>query len=122
MTFAKNTEEELKEMELMEADMLADDLAECYAEIAETDISEKSDDALREIVLSMLMGGRSEEALALLMIIFELADRITEAEKISDLTPEYIVEYGSLIIRRFAELTGITDMGSYWDYDPFEAV
>ena len=33
-----------------------------------------------------------------------------------------LMEAGWLIIRRFAELTGITDMESDWDYDPFEAV
>ena len=120
MKFAKKVKkviakrsEEAREMELQAAGKLAEDLAECYAEVAETDISEESDDAVSEMVYRMFLDGRFEEALGLLMTIFELAERKTEAEKIRDLSPEYIEEYGGWIIKRFVRFTGM-------DPDPTE--
>lgn len=104
---ARKADEERIREEYAAAGKLAEEMAECYAEVAEADISEESDDAAREMLCRMFLNGRYDEALGLLMVIFELAERKAEAEMIRSLRPEFIDEYGRWIIKRFVRLTGM---------------
>lgn len=77
-----------------EARRLARELAECYAEVAETDISEESDSAIKEIIYGMFRRGEYIGALNLLMIIFELADRKEASEIIRCMSSEMLKSAG----------------------------
>ena len=104
---AKRTEEDMKQREFETAGKIAEEMAECYAEIAETDISEESGDAVREMIYGMFLDGRFDEALGLLMVIFEMAERTDDAAMIRELDPEFIDEYSRVMIKSFVRLTGM---------------
>ena len=108
----KNEKETVKETETEdvkeeEARILSNHMAVCYEEIADTELTEESDDAVREIIYEMLRGEDYGGALSLLMIIFELAGKEGEADLIKDLSPEFIASHGSVMVRAFVRSLGM---------------